>query len=86
MKNPVSIMGIMIDDRKRLAPEVQEVLTDYGDHILQRVGIPNHADGSGLITLTLNATEEDLHELKTRLQRIVGVEADYITLRPETTG
>ncbi|RYD05441.1 hypothetical protein N752_08840 [Desulforamulus aquiferis] len=40
MENSVGGVVIVVEDRERLAPKVNAILTSYGDLIVGRVGLP----------------------------------------------
>lgn len=70
----LSIMGILVDKRTKSAPEVQEILTKYGDSILSRFGIHDPGEKEhGLITLNLRDKEERLKALVHDLEHLDGV-------------
>ena len=77
----ISIIGIMVDARTKTAPDVQEVLTNYGDNILSRLGIhdPGEKD-RGLITITFTGDEDRLQRLIDQLSAINGVTAKAVRL------
>ena len=69
----VGIMGILLKNRREQAPEVQEILTDYGDVILTRSGVHDPAQDRGLITLTVEAGAAEIAELTKELESVPGV-------------
>jgi len=71
------LMGIVVDRRKTQAPNVQEVLTKYGDIIKSRIGLhEGYTDeNNGFIILTLLNSEEKIKELKSELCELDGVKA-----------
>jgi hypothetical protein len=68
MDEELTIIGIAVDCRAERAPEVQEVITRYGEEIVCRMGVPTAAKKDGLITLIFNgkavAADEFYHELE----------------------
>ncbi|NLJ85940.1 MAG: hypothetical protein GX322_05820 [Firmicutes bacterium] len=66
----LGIMGILLKDRRAQAPEVQEVLTKYGDIILSRHGVHDAAESKGLITLTIEAAGEEFDALVAELEDV----------------
>lgn len=73
MAMPLSIMGILIEDRAEIAPEAQEVITKYGSEILCRMGIPGPDKEKGLITLVVESELEDLMKFRHELEEISGL-------------
>ncbi len=76
----IRIVGILVEGRASRAPEVQEVLTRYGSRILMRCGIPDPGMERGIITLTVQAGEEDCRRMETELRNIDGVSAKSMLL------
>ena len=66
------IMSILIDKRTNVAPDVQEILTDYGCIIDSRLGLHNVRDCAeeGLIILHLCGDEEQISELENKLNEL----------------
>lgn len=78
----LSLIGILVDKRTKSAPQLQEVLTKYGDSVLSRVGIhdPNEED-QGIITLTVRDEEDKLEQLRFELSNIDGVLVKSLRLK-----
>ncbi len=75
----IAIIGMVVDERASRAPEVQEVLTRYGQQILSRSGISAPSRNRGVITLTVEATEQERQEIEQSLQQIHGVEVRTVS-------
>ena len=69
----LGFVGIIIEDRKKSAPLVNKVLSDHGDDILARVGLPHKERKCHVITLTVDMTTDDLGALTGKLGAITGV-------------
>ncbi|KOF56330.1 hypothetical protein AGR56_05765 [Clostridium sp. DMHC 10] len=69
----LSIVGILVDKRTKSAPQVQEILTKYGDSIISRFGTHDPGEREhGLITLNFRDKEETL---KAMIQDLKNVDA-----------
>ncbi|SFL56575.1 hypothetical protein [Halanaerobium salsuginis] len=77
-----TIMAILIDKRTDAAPEVQQILTDYGCLITTRLGMHESSTcaDEGMIILDLNASQSEVAKLKTALQAISGVNVKSMEL------
>lgn len=77
-----TIMAILIDKRTDAAPEVQQILTDYGCLITTRLGMHESSTcaDEGMIILDLNASQSKVTKLKTALQAIAGVNVKSMEL------
>lgn len=74
------VVGILVGERARNGPEVQDVLTRYGSSILSRNGIPDPSKKRGIITVTLQAPQGHAAKLKHDLDAIEGVASQFVTL------
>ncbi len=73
MAGRLAVMGILVGNRGDKSPAVQQVLSDFGDQILMRAGVPSPDRERGLITLALEADSGAREDLSRRLQAIEGV-------------
>jgi putative iron-only hydrogenase system regulator len=80
MKRDICVVGVLVDERSCHAPEVQEVFTKYGSHILCRNGIPDPGRERGIITLTMQAREDERGSLEKELSSIEGVKVRSLCL------
>ncbi|WP_031515023.1 TM1266 family iron-only hydrogenase system putative regulator [Desulfofalx alkaliphila] len=79
MDRDITIIGLVVDERASHAPEVQDVLTRYGSNILSRSGIPAPSKNRGIITLVMEAGEQERQEMEQHLQQIHGVQVKTIS-------
>lgn len=78
----LSIMGILVDERKQIAPKVQEVLTKHGEIIISRFGIHDPGEANlGLITLHVLASKNKLNELSEELSILDGVKVKTMKIK-----
>ncbi len=80
---PLAVIGILLRNRRKQAPEVQEVLTKYGDLILARSGVHDPERERGLITLTVEGSEEEITALQRELEDVSGTSAGRALLIDE---
>ncbi len=69
----VGFVGIVVEDRKKSAEVVNHILTDYGDSIVARVGIPYHEKNVSIITLVVDMSTNELGALTGKLGGLEGV-------------
>ena len=69
----VGVAGIIIEGRERNAPRVNELLTEYGDIVVGRMGIPYHERGVSVIALIVDGTTDEIGALTGKLGMIEGV-------------
>lgn len=73
MQKRLGFVGIIVEDRHASAPQVNAVLSEFGDLIVARMGLPYEKRTCGVITLIVDATTDDLGRLTGRLGQIAGV-------------
>lgn len=73
MNKRLGFVGIVIEDRKKSADEVNKILSDFGDVIIARTGVPYHQKKCCVITLVIDATTDQVGTLTGRLGTIEGV-------------
>ena len=69
----LGFVGIIIEDREKCAGEVNTVLSEFGELILARTGLPHIKEKTSVITLVINATTDDVGKLTGKLGSIPGV-------------
>lgn len=71
------VVGVHIDHRVAVVPDVQSVFTEFGCYIKTRIGLHQVADGlcsqSGLILLEMFGDEGKIGEMETQLNSMDGV-------------
>ena len=73
METRLGFVGIMIENRESNAERVNTLLTEYGDLIAARMGLPYSKRNCSVITLIVDTTTDRLGELTGRLGNITGV-------------
>ncbi len=73
MEKRLGFIGIIIDDRRRSAAPVNAILSDYGEMIVARTGVPHRANDRSVITLVIEANTDELGKLTGRLGQLPGV-------------
>ena len=66
--------GIIIEDREKSAPLVQQILSEYSSIISGRMGVPNLDNGRlSIITVILHADTDEIGAFSGKIGRIPGV-------------
>lgn len=73
MEKRLGFVGIIIHNRKKNAPVVNNILTEFGDLIVGRMGIPHVKKELSVIVLIVNASTDGLGALTGKLGKINGV-------------
>lgn len=71
------VVSISVENREREIPEVQEILTKYGDNITTRLGVHNLMRNDGnVIIITYMA--EDVEDFVEDLNMVEDVSVNYM--------
>jgi len=73
MEKRMGFVGIIIEDRKKVADSVNHLLSEYGEMIVARTGVPYREKKCCVITLIVDATTDVLGALTGRLGALEGV-------------
>ncbi len=68
----IGILAIIVTDRV-VVPEVQNILSQYGDIILGRMGIPDREHGIHAISVVVEGENEKISALSGKLGRLNNV-------------
>ncbi|MCF0135763.1 MAG: iron-only hydrogenase system regulator [Lachnospiraceae bacterium] len=77
MDTRVAIVGIILDDRSSAA-EVNRILSEYGDYVIGRMGIPYKARGENIISLVMDAPMDVVNTLSGKLGKLPGISTKTI--------
>jgi putative iron-only hydrogenase system regulator len=72
-KHAVGVIAIIVKKRAMVAPHVNDVLTQFGDIIVGRMGLPHHSRDLNIITLIVDATTDEIGALTGKLGLIKDV-------------
>jgi putative iron-only hydrogenase system regulator len=73
MDKRVGFVGIIIHNRKKWAEEVNKVLSEFGEIIVVRTGVPHVRDQYSVIMLVVDATTDQVGALTGKLGAIEGI-------------
>ncbi len=68
------MVGIVIEDRKKAASLVNEVLGNHGEIIVGRMGLPCRRRNMSVIALIVDGTTNELGSLAGKLGMVKGVQ------------
>lgn len=74
MDRRIGVVGIVIENREKMAPRVNEILSAYADIILGRMGIPYRERDVAVIALIIDGTTDEIGALTGRLGALKGVQ------------
>ncbi|MBQ9484136.1 MAG: iron-only hydrogenase system regulator [Ruminiclostridium sp.] len=72
MDSRVAVVGIIVE-KPESAEKVNAVLHSYGSYIIGRMGIPYREKGISIISIAMDAPQDEISALSGKLGRIDGV-------------
>jgi putative iron-only hydrogenase system regulator len=73
MERRLGFVGVIVEDRKTAASAVNKVLSDFGEIIAGRMGMPYAKKNCCIIALIVDATTDEVGALTGKLGLIKGV-------------
>lgn len=80
----IGVVGIVIEGNRDVAMEVQKILSENGDIILGRMGIPDREDDISAISLIVKGESERISALTGKLGRLERVNVKSALTSVET--
>ncbi len=78
MENRIGIIGIVIDDPKKSAETVNELLSEFSDIVIGRMGLPYKKRHISIISVMVDGTNDRIGALCGKLGRLEGVNAKSV--------
>ena len=78
MNNRISIIGIVVKNRKEVTPKINQIITDFGEIIIGRMGIPYRERNLSVISLIVDGTTDQIGALTGKLGQLEGVRVKSI--------
>ena len=72
MDTRIALLGIFVEDRDS-TPQLQELLHEYGEYIVGRMGIPNARKGLSVISIVIDAPQDVISALSGKIGMLPGV-------------
>ncbi|MGN0594063.1 MAG: TM1266 family iron-only hydrogenase system putative regulator [Hominimerdicola sp.] len=75
--NRIALIGIMVED-KSSAVKINEILHNYGEFIIGRMGLPNVKENLNVISVVLDAPADVISTVSGKLGQLKGVSTKTI--------
>ena len=75
--NRIALIGIMLED-KSSAVKINEILHNYGEFIIGRMGLPNVKENLNVISVVLDAPADVISTVSGKLGQLKGVSTKTI--------
>ncbi|MGI6525156.1 MAG: TM1266 family iron-only hydrogenase system putative regulator [Bdellovibrionota bacterium] len=72
METRVAIIGIIVKDGSSVEA-LNQLLHEYRDHIIGRMGLPYKAKGINLISVAIDAPQDTINSLSGKIGKLAGV-------------
>ncbi len=73
MEHRIGIVGIVVEDPKQSAADVNRILSQFGDIIIGRMGLPYQKRGVCVISIIVDGTNDQIGALTGKLGRLENV-------------
>ncbi|MBN1688619.1 MAG: iron-only hydrogenase system regulator [Candidatus Omnitrophica bacterium] len=73
MERRIGFVGILVESRKKTAAMINQILSDFAEIIVARVGVPYKERNVSVITLIVDATSDEIGALTGKLGSLDGV-------------
>ncbi|MDF2540941.1 MAG: putative iron-only hydrogenase system regulator [Herbinix sp.] len=77
METRIALIGIIVEDLES-AEKINQILHEYGNHIVGRMGIPYKEKGISIISVVVNASNDIISTMSGKLGMIHGVNVKTI--------
>ncbi|MBO4644080.1 MAG: iron-only hydrogenase system regulator [Alphaproteobacteria bacterium] len=73
-------IAIVVSHREKSAALINDLLTQYGEYIIARMGVPHRQKQLNLISIVLEAPAEKIDELYEKLTGLSNVQVKILTI------
>lgn len=74
MDTRVAVIGIIVEDKSSVS-QLNAILSEYGDYIIGRMGVPYHKKEINVISVAVDAPQDMINTLSGKIGRLNGVYA-----------
>ena len=77
METRVAVLAIIVREGTSVAP-LNDLLHQYGQHLIGRMGVPYHARGVNIISVAMDAPADVISALSGKIGRLPGITAKTV--------
>lgn len=74
METRVALIGIIVENKESVS-KLNDILSEYGDYIIGRMGVPYHKRNVNIISIVIDAKQDMINTLSGKIGRLDGVYA-----------
>ena len=82
MENRIALLGIIVEN-KEVTDRLNDILHEYADYVVGRMGIPYRERGISIISVVLDAPMDVISALSGKLGRLKGVSSKALYSKAE---
>lgn len=72
METRVAVIGIIVENKESVE-KLNKTLSEYGEYIIGRMGVPYHKKGVNIISIAIDAPQDEINTLSGKIGRLDGV-------------
>ncbi len=80
MENKIAVVALIVSDLTT-STKINEILHDFSEYIIGRLGLPYKQKGVNIISIVLDAPQEVINSLSGKLGMIKGVSSKVLTTK-----
>lgn len=85
METRIAVIAIIVEDREK-SEEINQLLHEYGEYIVGRMGVPYRSKNLSIISVILDAPQEKISALSGKLGMLHGISSKTLYSKlPERT-
>ena len=73
MAKRIGVIGIVVENREKVASEINDILSEWGDIIIGRMGVPARDLDVSTIALIIEGDSDDIGAMTGKLGNLSGV-------------
>ncbi len=77
METKVALIGIVVENFDSVS-KLNDILHDYGDFIIGRMGIPYKERGVSIISVAVDATEDTISAMAGKIGKLPGISSKTV--------
>ncbi len=74
MEKRLALIGIIVEDSSNIG-KLNEILAEYGQHIIGRMGIPYRERSLNVISIVVDAPNDVINTISGKLGKLTGINA-----------
>lgn len=86
MEKRLGTVSIILDPQVTPVAAVNELISQFGDEVIGRMGLPHHDRGVSIITLITDTSVERLSALTGKIGKLPGVQVKSLMAKPRQEG